>query len=302
MDRISGFSPMPQMFGGFAPQQNPIMGVLEALLAVVMLALTGAFQTGQGQGLFSPNQSPNFGGVNPAGGSMGDGVSNFLGQSPQAAAPAAAAANTGGPAPAGGHIGSGTKVLEIGDSHSVGTFGHELDSKLRGTGAQVATYASAGATGSTFAQGKSTKYGYWEKHADGSERTVNYGQSAQTPRLEDLIAKEKPNVIVVNLGANFRGGDPKSQVDEIGQIAKRHNIPVIWVGPPKTRDDTQNGASIQAFDQKMAQAVAPYGSYVASSPFTPQYSGSDGIHYGGAAGTQAAKNWADGVFGAIMGA
>jgi hypothetical protein len=200
-----------------------------------------------------------------------------------------------------GKIGPGTKVLQIGDSHSVGAFGKELDAKLRGTGAQVATYASAGATASTFVDGKSTKYGYWQKGADGQERTVGYGQSAPTPRLDGLIAKEKPGLIVVNLGANFRGGNAKSEVDKLGQVAKKHGIPIIWVGPPKTGKDGSNSSDLAKFDQEMASAVAPYGKYVSSNRHTPKYSGGDGLHYSGSQGTQIAKQWASGVFGEIVG-
>lgn len=209
------------------------------------------------------------------------------------------AASTSGASPV--KIGAGTKALVIGDSHSVGTFGKELDKLMRGTGAQVSTYASAGATGSTFVNGNSTKYGYWEKRADGTESTTNYGQSRATPKLESLIGREKPHVIIVNLGANFRSGDPKSQVDQIGQIAKKYNIPLVWVGPPKTAKDNSNPASLQQFDQKMAAAVAPYGKYVPSTPHVSRYSGGDGLHFGGSQGTQIAKQWASGVFRSITG-
>lgn len=198
-------------------------------------------------------------------------------------------------------IGPGTRVLEIGDSHSVGTFGKELDQKLRSTGAQVSTYASAGATASTFVQGKSTKYGYWQKDANGTESTTGYGTSRQTPQLESLIAQDKPEVIVVNLGANFRGQDPKSQVDQIGKIAQKHGIPVVWVGPPKTSKDGGQASSLKSFDQKMAQAVAPYGTYVPSTPHVSKYSGGDGLHFSGSEGTQIAKQWAQGVFNSIVG-
>ena len=83
--------------------------------------------------------------------------------------------------------------------------------------------------------------------------------------------------------------------DEIGEIAKRHGIKITWVGPPTTRQDESNRSSLQKFDEDMKAAVAPYGSYVSSAPFTPKYSGGDGIHYSG----DAAKQWAAGVAGAV---
>ena len=287
---------------------NPLLPVVGMLLAMVSQLLP---HFGGGNGVGMSMGSPGFGapsGGNPLNTFLG-GPTSGGGYSPLAnpgagnpgnlfSAPTGAA--PGGAATGSSRIGPGTKVLEIGDSHTVGAFGKELDAKLRGSGAQVATYASAGATASTFVQGKPTRYGYWQKGADGSEKTVGYGNSASTPPLEQLIAKEKPNVLVVNLGANFRGSDPKSQVDQIGQIAKKHGIPVVWVGPPTTAKDMGNRGSLQKFDQQMAQAVAPYGRYISSAPHTPRYSGGDGIHFGGSEGNQLARQWAQGVFQAIV--
>ena len=302
------------------PYQSPLNSVMGTMTMMMMLqqmialmsqfvgaATGGSGMNGAGLGFPGMYQNGNSAPRGVVGMGGGGGNGNVAAPSASAGAPAGTVAPTNAAAPSNGsgaspvRIGPGTKVLEIGDSHSVGAFGHELDAKLRGTGAQVATYASAGATASTFVQGKSTRYGYWEKGADGTERTVGYGKTAQTPRLDSLIAKEKPHVIVVNLGANFRGSNPKSQVDQLGQVAKKYGIPIVWVGPPKTAKDASNPGSLARFDQEMAQAVAPYGKYVSSNQPTPQYSGGDGIHYGGSKGTQLAKNWANGVFRDIVG-
>lgn len=199
------------------------------------------------------------------------------------------------PAPSGGQVKSGSKVLVIGDSHTAGAFGDELDRLLRAKGASVHTVGSSGATADNFITGKGTTVGYADHKANGqTEKTAAHA----TPRLEDLINEDKPDTIIVNLGANFRGAGPsgiKKQVDEIGQIAKKHGIKITWVGPPTTRQDEGNRSSLQKFDEDMKAAVAPYGSYVSSAPFTPKYSGGDGIHYSG----EAAKQWAAGVAGAV---
>ena len=201
--------------------------------------------------------------------------------------------------PAGGHIGSGSKVLVIGDSHTAGTYGDELDRLLRGKGAQVHTVGSSGATADQYISGAGTKVGYADHKLNGqTEKTAAHA----TPKLEDLIAQDKPDTIVVNLGANFRGAGPsgiKAQVNKLGEIAKRHNIKIVWVGPPRTRDDMSNPSSLQKFDQDMAAAVQPFGQYISSAPFTPEYSGTDGVHYGGSKGTELAKKWAAGVAGAL---
>lgn len=215
--------------------------------------------------------------------------------------PVASSAPAGDPAPTNPgsptNIGPGTKVLMIGDSHTVGAFGTELDKQLRSTGAQVATYGASGSSATQWANGGTTSSGFVTRGADGSVQQPPWNSRQSIPRLEELIAREKPGVIIVNLGANFRNGDPSSQVRSLGEIAKRHGIKLIWVGPPKTREDSGNDSSIKAFDQKMAAAMAPYGTYIASDPFTPTYSGSDGLHYGADAG----KKWAQGIFGQLTG-
>jgi hypothetical protein len=291
---------MDPMMGAQMAFMTTMMGMMMQLLQQLGGGALGA-QNGQNGGLL-PAQA-GFGGAGSGGG--GGGLNDFLGGAGGAgqasgAGQAAAAGNSQGASPV--NIGSGTRVLEIGDSHTVGTFGQDLDAKLRGTGAQVSTYASAGANPADFVNGTGHTYGYWEKHADGSEKKAGYGSNAAPPNLESLIQREKPQVILVNLGANFRGsGNPKAEVDKIGKIAKKHNIPLIWVGPPKTAKDSSNPSSIQDFDGKMAEAVAPYGKYIASSGFTPKYSGGDGIHYSGSEGTNIAHQWANGVFNAITG-
>ena len=202
-------------------------------------------------------------------------------------------------APAGGKIGNGSKVLVIGDSHTAGTYGDGLDRLLRAKGAQVHTVGSSGASADNFISGKGTTVGYADHKVNGqTEKTASHA----TPKLEELIAQDKPDTIVVNLGANFRGAGPagvKAQVSKLGEIAKRHNIKIVWVGPPTTREDMSNPGSLKKFDQDMAAAVQPFGQYISSAPFTPEYSGTDGVHYGGAKGTELAKKWAAGVAGTI---
>lgn len=229
------------------------------------------------------------------------GSTQAMGGGETAAVNAAGASSSGGdvaqqtPSPSGGQVKSGSKVLVIGDSHTAGAFGDELDRLLRAKGASVHTVGSSGATADNFITGKGTTVGYADHKTNGqTEKTAAHA----TPKLENLINEDKPDTIIVNLGANFRGAGPsgiKKQVDEIGQIAKKHGIKITWVGPPTTRQDESNRSSLQKFDEEMKAAVAPYGSYVSSAPFTPKYSGGDGVHYS----AEAAKQWAAGVAGAV---
>lgn len=229
------------------------------------------------------------------------GLSQAMGGGESAAVNAAGAGSGGGdvaqqsPAPGGGQVKSGSKVLVIGDSHTAGAFGDELDRLLRAKGANVHTVGSSGATADNFITGKGTTNGFADHKSNG--QTTKSAAHA-TPKLEELINEDKPDTIIVNLGANFRGAGPsgiKKQVNEIGEIAKKHGIKITWVGPPTTRKDEGDRSSLQKFDEDMKAAVAPFGSYVSSAPFTPKYAGGDGIHYSG----EAARQWAAGVAGAV---
>ncbi|MBT9586509.1 hypothetical protein IV102_24410 [bacterium] len=229
----------------------------------------------------------------------------MLGAAP-ASSPISTAAPAISPAPAQtgnqqsppqGRIGQGSRVLVIGDSHTAGAYGNELDRQLRARGAQVHTIGSSGASASNFINGRGTTVGYAEHGTDGRvQRTARHA----TPKLEDLIQQDRPDTIVVNLGANFRGASPaqlQSQVRSLGEVARRHNIPIKWVGPPKPRQ--ADAGAVQRFDEQMAAAVAPFGEYISSVPYTPEYAGGDGVHYGGTRGTQLAQQWAQGIAGRL---
>lgn len=263
---------------GMLSSGNQLMGqmlqVLTTLLAGLMLNGGGATTTTGGSAADPSGQ------VNAA--------SNTSNAAQQQSAP-----------PAAGKIGNGSKVLVIGDSHTAGTYGDELDRQLRARGAQVHTIGSSGASADNYITGAGTKVGYADHKVNGqTDKTAAHA----TPKLEELIAQDKPDTIVVNLGANFRGAGPagiKAQVSKLGEIARKHNIKMIWVGPPTTRADMSNPASLQKFDQDMQAAVQPYGEYISSAPFTPQYAGGDGVHYSGAQGAELAKKWAAGVAGKL---
>lgn len=243
---------------------DPAMGLqtqqMQILFQMLQL-LVGLMLGGQGQQQgFAPGGG--VGGIAPTGGG--------------GATPAAPAGATEAPAGGAGdganvRIGPGTKVLEIGDSHTVGVFGQELEKLLEGGGADVERHAAVG-----------TSAGHW----------VNGGHGAKP--LQDLLARSKPDVVIINLGANSRGG-VGSDVKRLAQIAKNSGAQVIWVGPPRTRQDMANPAALQQFDAQMRAQLQGLGTYISSAPYT-SYDGPDGIHYNAGA----ARKWAQGVFGALV--
>jgi hypothetical protein len=195
----------------------------------------------------------------------------------------------------------GKSVLMIGDSHTAGAFGERFDALLRASGATTRSYGTSSSSpdwwvsGKTAAMGNAVREKGWQVF-DGKP----WNTSRATPKLSDLIkGGDKPDVLVVAMGANFRGASPaklKSEVDDLAVQAQRAGIKLVWIGPPRTAKDIGNPKSIQAFDANMKAALGDRGTYVPSSGHTTHYSGGDGVHYNGEKGTALANSWAAGVF------
>lgn len=248
LQRLSLLDPTNALAGAAAQQNVATLNTMLLLLASSLLNLMPNAPVQGG----SPNQS----GTNVAPNGETNTQSNLSNQSSPT------------------KIGSGSKVLEIGDSHTVGAFGTELQHLLESKGAQVHKEAAVG-----------TSAGQW----------VRGGQGAKP--IEQLLKEQKYDVVLINLGANFRKGGPGAfnDVKKLAEAAKNSGAQVIWVGPPTTREDQGNPGALQKFDEEMKAALAPYGTYISSAPFTPTYKGPDGIHLD----SDVAKKWAQGVAGAI---
>ncbi|MBL9039360.1 MAG: hypothetical protein JNG84_12655 [Archangium sp.] len=195
---------------------------------------------------------------------------------------------------------AGKKVLMVGDSHTVGFFGERFDTLLRAAGAKTRSYGTAGSKPSWWVAGTSGAMGASVRETN---RVIDDGKpwntKRPTPKLADLLGAEKPDVLVIALGANFRAESAKgltSQVRALADQAKALGITLVWVGPPNTKQDLAAPEGLKRFDAAVATALGPDGTYVASSPHTQTYSGSDGVHFNGAAGRALANDWAGAVF------
>jgi len=191
----------------------------------------------------------------------------------------------------------GTKVLIIGDSQTVGPYGKTLDEMVRATGATVSTHASWGASPAWFFNGNET-YKYWTRDASGQQETRI---KADTPRLNDLLARERPDVVVVTMGgnmiaANASQADVTMQVSQIGNAVSASGAQLVWVGPPKYAPQKRSPEVVEQFYQKLGNIVPEYGTLIDSRPHIKEYAGSDGLHYSGAKGESIARQWAQGVF------
>lgn len=235
----------------------------------------------------------------------GNQTSGALPSSP-AAAPAASTAPVPHPEANGTPlIGPGQRVLHIGDSHTVGIYGSTIDAAMRETGAQIRTYGVAGSSPSWWYQGTVTKCGYYGRDEKGTvDRPADWRTPRATPSLPDLIREYKPTVLVVSLGANLFGASEatvKRETQRIIDTAKEAGCTLVWVGPPRAREDIKSIAAQDRLCETIKATVGTQGTFVDSRPFTKYPSGGgDGLHYWGTEGTKTAKAWAGSVLETIQ--
>ncbi len=194
-------------------------------------------------------------------------------------------------------------ILFVGDSHVVGSFGQELDLKLRAIEepSQVASYGSCGSSPEWWDSGHPTNCGYFEHTGDSQPRRV---QGALTPLLDDLLSRLKPAVTIVELGANEVGSpretirsDAAAMMKEITSAGSK----CIWIGPPQGR--IFDPAKFDEMYGALADAAQAEGCTLIDSRPWLQYpaTGGDGIHYDslGSQGSAMARDWADKAFAEI---
>ncbi len=204
------------------------------------------------------------------------------------------------------------RVLLIGDSHSVGAYGRELERLFRESegSEHVALYASCGSSPGSWLSGRPTRCGYREKV--GLQREVSV-KSHATPLAERVISEwikpgtEGPSgrsVIVVSHGSNLVPKSLKQTEKEmrafrdvLERTTSSESTVCYWVGAPDSRTFS---------DEKTAQTVdvirASLGgrcTFIDSRVYTSYpANGGDGLHFDslGAKGREQAKAWAKGVF------
>lgn len=207
--------------------------------------------------------------------------------------------NSGGPL-----ITADSRVLHIGDSHSVGVYGHAIDDLMRQTGATVSTTAVAGSNPTWFMNGTVGKCGYYSKDENGKVVSpADWRTPMKTPLLQNMIDTYKPSVLVVSLGANMVGyseSSIRSQIDSICDKAKAAGCKIVWVGPPDSRSQDKN--QVAKLYNVLNSEVGKYDGVVVDSRQYTKYpsSGGDGLHYSGTEGTKTANNWANSVMNAIQ--
>ncbi|MFN8673305.1 MAG: hypothetical protein U0457_14635 [Candidatus Sericytochromatia bacterium] len=198
------------------------------------------------------------------------------------------------------------RILHIGDSHTVGFYGREMDELLRNSGAIVRTYGSSGSSPSWWFNEKETKSGFYSKDENNNVYDpIIWKTPHKTPKIEALINEFKPEIIIVSLGANLLNQNEitiKKEVNDICKFITEKNIKLIWVGPPNGRKDKKPIEKQNFLYDNIKPIVKNYGSFIDSRDYTyyPETLKGDGVHFGGKDGKIIAQKWAKKVFEEIV--
>lgn len=168
---------------------------------------------------------------------------------------------------------SGTikRILIVGDSQSAGerTFGGNLATDLRKRGFEVEVLARVGA--GVLTSGRSCD-GRWFKD-----------------RLPALLARFKPQLVIVELGGNdawcWGASDKKakyqSEVKAFASAIKSSGSKVLWLGPSYASSSAGYQARRARIGAYQQEALKPLGiQWIDTVPFTQSLTrSSDGVHY-----------------------
>ncbi|HTZ35079.1 MAG TPA: SGNH/GDSL hydrolase family protein [Stellaceae bacterium] len=201
---------------------------------------------------------------------------------------------------------AGLVILALGDSHMVYMVS-PLHDALEEQGATVNTYAMCGAMAEDWLT-RTTTQCFAERHDKGAAVVKN--QPAPTWLLTDLLERNRPNLVVIELGDNMAGYGTlgalprdfiRTQVDGVlGPIRARH-LPCVWIGPPWGKDTAayhKTELRTKELSQFLAQAVAPCAYIDTTSLARPgEWPTYDGEHL-----SQASyRKWSLDITGAIIG-
>jgi hypothetical protein len=186
------------------------------------------------------------------------------------------------------------RILVIGDSHSVGPFGKLLVDGLRLLTPKTSLYASCGTVASSWLTGAKTRCGFYFRT---EENKVLSGKIGLTPKLPGMLETLKPDILVIELGANYvKGFDEESAIADMKKILDLlKDLPTacLWVGAPDSRISRTERSRLFAWVEKAASERCMV---LDSREFThyPETEG-DGIHYSRESDVKA---WVDAVVSA----
>ena len=189
----------------------------------------------------------------------------------------------------------------VGDSLSAGKFGEAVQQHLEKK-YWVAAYASCGSSPEHWLRDEPvfyTKCGYREWTSDRQIFQESTPRGMRTPKIETLVEKHKPTIVVVQLGTNWMDRNlsdeqMNSYLDRLVRGARRGGTvqKVIWITPPDSSSLRKVQGKVHALIQRAARRD---GFELVDSRRVTHYqigkTGGDGIHYN----SVASQAWAEGI-------
>ncbi len=186
---------------------------------------------------------------------------------------------------------AGLVVLIIGDSHMVSRdyLITTLHDSLTQQEAVVHSYGMCGTNAGDWVYPTKVSCGRAERHAKAGP-IIDRSQRPPSWSIDELIAKHKPNLVVVEMGDTMAGygqaAIPQAWIyGEIRTLTgkiKAHNLPCVWVGPPWGNEGSsyhKTFARVKEMSQLLSQSVAPC-SFIDSTQFSKpgEWPTTDGQH------------------------
>lgn len=128
------------------------------------------------------------------------------------------------------------RILLVGDSQSVGTFGRTFAKDLRRRGrSEVLVVARCGAAPLHYLEPGHVNCGFYERMRDGTTLGPASG-NRPVDLLETWLDRETPDTVIMQLGGNLLHASEavwESQVSRTLEVLAAHGAPTCyWVGPP----------------------------------------------------------------------
>lgn len=190
------------------------------------------------------------------------------------------------------------RILMIGDSHSVGIFGHKFTELIKTFAPKVElmAVASCGSEPHWWLTGKSTHCGLRTLYPNGFDNTIH---SAPTPKIDDLLNLTKPKITIVQLGSNLvllSRQEREIYTQAMMDIVKSKGGQCIWISAPDSRKLSSADLN-DVYEALKAVTKKNHCKLIDSRKYTKYpNSGGDGLHYGGQEGSIIATQWAEKIF------